>query len=406
MSYERFPSSVLTHFAAALMAAIVVAPAAAQSDRQRDDRAPQARQQRDQRDGDQRDRERRDLDQRDREQFERSQSRQDRQSGQDQRDRDQTARSSARQGRWLVQPQGWVTIAVDTDGDRRLDSTETIYYYDLQRARRSSAERRDAQRDRDRDEAQRDRDQAQRDRDRAQRDRDQARQERGEQRYRSDRPRSERSGASGQQPMMSAKHRRQNETRTITGTISSLKTFRLADGPRRQLAKLTTAEGQNVPVDLGRVEELQRLDLQSGDEITVTGQRSRVDDRKMFTARRIESGDTTITLGREQDRGLKRVQGEITNLKTTRFRRSDQEFQVARVDLKGGRSEQVILGPVQKLNELDLQPGDEVQMLVRRGRYNDQPALIADQIRAAGEVVRVTKPERRQLRTEESRRNN
>ncbi|REK12683.1 MAG: hypothetical protein DWQ37_11405 [Planctomycetota bacterium] len=173
--------------------------------------------------------------------------------------------------------------------------------------------------------------------------------------------------------------------------------IRLADGQQHLVAKVRTEGGQKQPVDLGRVSRVERLDLREGDRVTVVGTPARINDRSILAARRIEANGESVTLGREQDRGVKRVQGAVMNLRTARLRNLNAPFLVARLQLNGGRNQTVILGPKEKLRNLDIQTGDDLQMLVRRGTLNDQPALIAEQVRTNGQTVRVQRPRRDQL---------
>jgi len=205
----------------------------------------------------------------------------------DQRDRQGAQRRTDRRGSWRLQPQGWVTIAVDTDGDSRVDTSETIYYYDLQRARQASAQRKNDQRRQAQRRSDDSRYHAERPRADQRRQRRDAR--RGDPRQRM---------APQHRHMMAEKKRRQNETRTIRGEISQLKAFRLADGPEHQFAKLETSDGKKVPVDLGRVEQIQGLDLQEGDDVQMLVRRGRYNDRPALIVDQIRANDQLVRVSK------------------------------------------------------------------------------------------------------------
>ena len=307
---------------------------------------------------------------------------QQRQSQQDSRSRSQTQRQLQ------LDPLGRVVIGVDSDGDNRFEAIEAINYYELEMAKKRSAERRS--------QAGQQRDDRQQQFTRSQpmdQQRDSSRSMRSDQ----GRPSGQRSSQSQQPRQQMAK---------VTGTVTAIDTFRMVDGPKHLFAKIETKKGDQIPVDLGRAEQLQRLDIQDGDRITVYGTHTRMNDKRVVSARKVQVGDKSMMVGREKDRDLKRVQGEITRLFTRSFRGRDQQFDVAKVELNGGRMETVILGPANRLRNLDLQEGDTVQLLVRRGRYNDEPALIADQVRAGEQTVRVTEPEGRRFTAQQDRRRN
>jgi hypothetical protein len=249
-----------------------------------------------------------------------------------------------------LQPLGWVRVAVDYDQDDRFDAMETIYYYDLVQARDRSAQRRGQQ----------------------------ARQGR-------------------QDPFARSEPRQRQALRRISGQVADLRAIRLTGGDQQHIAKVQTHNGQTVPVLLGSAEQLSQLELQNGDQITVWGTGARINDRPVFAARRIQSGEQRVTVSTQPGRNLRRVRGQIASLRTTTFRGRDQQFQVARVELEGGPDRTVILGPQSRLEDLNLQQGDQVQLLARPGRLNDQPALIAQQIRAKDRTVQIEQPEGRRI---------
>lgn len=311
---------------------------------------------------------------------------QQRQGQQDSRNRSQDSRSSSQRSRQLhLDPLGQIVIGIDSDGDRRFESVEAINYYDLQLARKQSAQRRarsDQQGNRGPQQASRGRT--------TDAQGDSSRSMRGGQRQPTRQRESQRPQASQQMAK-------------VSGTVTELKTIRMVDGPKHRVAKIETKKGDRIPVDLGRVEQVEQFDLQDGDQITVYGKHTRINDKRMVSAQKVQAGDKTMKIGRERDRDLKRVQGEITKMFTRRFRGRDQQFDVAKVELMGGRTETIILGPADRLRDLDLQEGDTVQLLVRRGRYNDAPALIADQVRSGDRTVRVAEPEGRRFTMQQSR---
>ncbi|MEZ6092114.1 MAG: hypothetical protein R3C05_29740 [Pirellulaceae bacterium] len=272
-------------------------------------------------------------------------------------DRNEGGESESR-SQLRLDPLGQVVIGIDSDGDQRFETVEKISYYDLQNARKQSRQRMSR--------------------------------ETSQQQQTSNQQSFDQRQSDGRQMKQGTDNA---DVKKFSGTVTEVATFRLVDGPEHNFIKIKTKEGKRIPVDLGRIEDLKQLDLKDGDQITVFGKRVRVNDRKMICARRIEASGKTLDTGRERDRDLKRVQGEISKLMRKRFRSRDGEFTIAQVELNGGRTETVILGPTDRLRNLNLEKGDDVQLLVRSGRYNDQFALIADQVRAHGEIARVARPE-------------
>jgi hypothetical protein len=282
-----------------------------------------------------------------------------------------------------------VVIGIDADVDGRFDRVARVFYEDLRAAMEASRQR-EARRQRrlGRDEAARNEGSGARTA-RRQPDRRRRMAARGD----SDRtardsdrtPQRERARAAGQ---------RQPAKVRISGTVAEATTFRMAPQGEHRFAKLKTDAGRSVPVDLGRLSDLESLgQIKDGDQVTVIGSLARVNDRRIVRAERVRMGGETATIATSDDRDVKRVRGKIRALRTARFKGQDQPFQVARVDLRGGRNEVVILGPEDRLETIELESGDEVQLLVRRARYNGNPALVADQVRVDGQLAEISKPE-------------
>lgn len=369
-----------------MMSACLAVPAMAQQDQGR------------QRDSQQRDRQQdRDRDAQDRDSQYRGQQ------ARDSQDRDQRG---SQQARYRLNPMGQVIIGFDTDGDNRYDAFESVYYYDLERAIRSSAQRRAQEAQRRQGSGQQQFAQSQQRRQgqpQSQQSRQsQSQSQQGRQDPRSQQRQQAQQRQGGQQRQQGQQG--QQQLAKVSGTVTATSMFRLSDGPEHHFIKIETQDGNKIPVDLGRIDQVRKLDLEDGDKITVHGVRTRVNDKRILCARRIQVGDKTMSVGRERDRDLKRVRGEISSVSTKRFKGKDQEFEVAKVKLQGDRTETVILGPAERLKDLDLEQGDRVQLLVRSGRYNDEPALIADQIRSGNKSVNVSKPEGQRFQSRQAQR--
>jgi hypothetical protein len=253
-------------------------------------------------------------------------------------------RSQAQNKKQLV-PVGWVSVAVDYDNDNKFDGYETIYYYDLVDARNKSWQRRG--------------------------------------------PRSA-----------------HEEARTISGEISNLKSVNLSDGDEHRLAKIETEQGNTVRVDLGRTKKVQQLQLSDGDSVTIKARPARLNDKAMWVATSINSGGKSLSIERKDDRGLKRMQGTIEDMQTMDFKNKDGEFSIATVKTNGDKEKKVILGQTNKLNKLNLSQGDEVQLLVRRGRMNNEEICIAEQVRANGQMVQTPRPKGQKVRPADRNRQN
>lgn len=246
-------------------------------------------------------------------------------------------------------PEGWVRVGTDYDGDGRFDAVETIYVFDLEQARQSSANRRQG---------------------------------------------------GGRGPMMmgpgmagtSGGGSSQGRS-SIEGTIKQVRPLQMAGmSEEHLLARVETGGGRTAKVDLGPKSKLESLGLKEGSKVSVRGDRGTIDDRPILMARRVESGDKAVDVEMPDDRFLKRVRGKILSTRTVKFRNRDGEHVVAHLRARSGREATAILGPQSRLSELDLTQGDEVAILARPGSLNGRPALVAEQVRSKDRTVEIDRP--------------
>lgn len=280
-----------------------------------------------------------------------------------------------------VSPAGWIRVATDYDNDGIFDAIETLYIYDLERARQSSRERANRQ----------------------------AGDMRGSDRS-TDKERMgnmNRQGQDGQADRYAQTDRRQDDRRqddrtggmrtyeqrreSLTGKIQNLRSQSMAGMDSKNVfARIKTEEGRTATVCLGSQNKLKKLDLGEGDQITVEGVRGRVNDRTVLMARKITSGDEEVQVEMQDSRRMKRVRGEVVSKRNAKFRNQDEQHVVAKVRLISGKQETVNLGPKSKVEKLELSQGDDVSMLVRPGRVNGQPALIAEQVSSGDQSIEVS----------------
>jgi hypothetical protein len=267
--------------------------------------------------------------------------------------------NSKSQADYKLSPEGWVNIAVDYDNDGRFDSSETIYYYDLEKARDMSAGRK-------------------------------GRQEGSS--YRSSQQRDGMNYRSRSQQLRQ-KDGRMSAQKTITGDITELRDMQMTDEKFR-FARVESKDGEKTAkVCLGPKSNLYKLKLNEGDRITVKGRPGRINDKTMLMAEEVTAGDKKVSIDLPDSRKLKRARGEIISMREAKFKGFDEKHVVAKVELVSGKEETVNLGPVSKVDKLELEEGDDVSILARPGKVNGRPAMIAEQIEANKKVVKLPRPE-------------
>ena len=296
------------------------------------------------------------------------------QSDRDQQDRGQRQQQAQQQRsrqrdqqstNYRLQPRGWVTIGVDSDDDKQFDRYETIYYYDLQQAKQRSQQRRA-------------------DQGRANQGQRQQRDDRQMDRRQQDRRRTQQDGRRRQQAQQQQRVRLQGEV------VRRSKLDLVGDQDKDvAIAQLRTQDGRRVSAYLGALDRVRKLDIQQGDQITVEGVRSAINNQPFIIARRVSKDGQSITNPMPRRQDLRRCDGEIVNLRTATFKGRDGEFVVAKIRGSKDDKKTINLGRKDELKNLNLEEGDRITALVRDGRIGGEDAIIAQMVRANGKTADV-----------------
>mgnify|MGYP002624156839 CR=1 FL=1 len=336
-----------------LIVATLALPASGQSDRRSDEHDEQTKSHENARDQEKRDQKNRD------------------QENQTQRDRQRrsSATGDDTRQRYRLQPQGWIGVAYDYDNDGRYEHADYIYYYDLQQARKRSDRRaRDLQtmKDGERRTAQRgsaDRQRRQQAHSANRRNRQQVRltgevtnmgikdlhlgkDRQSDKEYRFAKIKTN-SGRSvrvmlGSEEKVSQLDIREGDQirvegvrckvndkeavlarrvsaggntitnelpprqkwRRVSGTIQRVRNTNEGRDTRHTVIQLRGSEQQ---VDLGPQDELQDLDLQEGDQITLLARPGQIDGQRFLIAQKIRANGEKIDVREATNRSLSRA---------------------------------------------------------------------------------------------------
>jgi hypothetical protein len=178
---------------------------------------------------------------------------------------------------------------------------------------------------------------------------------------------------------------------------------------KNKVVMLETQDGQRLIVDLGSTKDAQRMNIQSGDQISVRGEIVRIGDRPVLMARQVQAQGQTMQVQRQQQgmtrQQAKQVTGQIKRMKEVNFRGTDQTNQVVLLETQQGRQLAVDLGNVQNLQDFNLQQGTQIQVQGKPVRIGDRMVLLANQLEANGQTMRISHPQpqqRSQQRTSQS----
>lgn len=206
-------------------------------------------------------------------------------------------------------------------------------------------------------------------------------------------------------------------TRQTQGTITSTREVRARDG--RHLLAILEKDGDRLAVDLGDVGSARDLNLEEGDEVTVSGPRVKIGDRTILMAHQVRQDGRTHEIARtttsdnsqtasqqrrdEQSRQTERkpgrVVGKITMMRKVKVR--DSRRQVAQIRTDRGNTVVVDLGPAEEF-DADVQPGDEIEARGALTRSGETSVLVATRVKADDQTLEIPSSrsdrERRQRR--------
>jgi hypothetical protein len=230
----------------------------------------------------------------------------------------------------------WVFVTFDLDGDGRFDGYDYLYFSDFDAARRSSSSRQ------------------------GERDRSNARRQAAGRQYR------------------------------VEGILTDLKSIKLVSQEKpHQMAKLNTERGK-IKVDLGPANELTKLGLKEGDQISVFGSEGRINSRRILMASRVEGNGKSVAIERPvMTERLRSVAGRVVTTRTATPADSTLDHQLARLRTENGGWVLVDLGPKNFLQSIDVNNGDKLSVLGTPGSIEGEQVILAQRFELNGDVHQV-----------------
>ncbi len=176
----------------------------------------------------------------------------------------------------------------------------------------------------------------------------------------------------------------------LNGRIVRTKTVDVFDGQAQHLIVLVETEsGKQVAIDLGSPRHLPQEQITSGAQIRVDGKLVKIGDRQLIIAERAQINGQSIRLQRRQPE-FRQVSAEIQKLERVTVPGMQHPTVVALLQAQDGTQLTADLGAPRKVQELDLQEGDRVQVQGRVVRIRGGKILFADQVQANGRTVQLT----------------
>jgi hypothetical protein len=160
---------------------------------------------------------------------------------------------------------------------------------------------------------------------------------------------------------------------------------------RHVIARIETDDGQLQAVDLGPRNQVNQLQLQTGDWIAIRGVQGSINRKKMMMAMQIKTDDQQIRVDRPQAQRELRFAGEIQETTIRSVGQNRPNHLLARVELENKEQVVVDLGSNSMLNQnnIDISRNDDIVFLARPAKFAGKNLLSATQISVDGETYRV-----------------
>jgi len=180
------------------------------------------------------------------------------------------------------------------------------------------------------------------------------------------------------------------QRRRVSGEIQQAKKVQLPGIEDAMLVGVIAGDdGQTYLVNFGPASQLQKLDLKSGERISVNGEVYRGYHRPLLLAERVRYQGKRVPIEAFEDLEPQheQIQGELTKLQKVQIPGMKGAMLVGLVKTKQGQQVIVNLGSSEQTGELDLEEGTQVRMQGEGFEVGEQRVLFANQVRANGRTL-------------------
>ncbi len=204
----------------------------------------------------------------------------------------------------------------------------------------------------------------------------------------------------GQKPDQQAQM--QNK-RQITGEVLKEKTVKnKSTNTQDKVVLLKTQKGNQIVADLGPAKNLENIKIQSGEQIQLSGKVNRVSNRPVLFAEQVTANGQTVQIQRsDRPKSAKKkmdaaqpqqLSGQVIREKTVNLQGTNTEHEVVMLQTQDGKQVIADLGPVRNLENIKIEPGEQVQVKGNLARVSDQLVLVANQLTADGKTMQIDRP--------------
>jgi hypothetical protein len=187
-----------------------------------------------------------------------------------------------------------------------------------------------------------------------------------------------------QQKKMKDEAPKSSKEQTLSGKILKIKEVQTKGG-KHTVVQVQQAD-ETAVADLGKVKDLQSLNLKEGDQISVMGLMSKVGEKTVVMARSIDAAGKQMEISRERNK----ITGKIVDSRKVKIR--GIEHQMAMVDVPSRGKVAVDLGAADKF-KMDISKGKELIFSGLPVKVKGKALMMAQSVHRDEKTVQITRSE-------------
>jgi len=183
---------------------------------------------------------------------------------------------------------------------------------------------------------------------------------------------------------MKNKAPKSSKEQALSGKILKIKEVQTKGG-KHTVVQVQQAD-KTIVADLGKVKNLDSLNLKEGDQISVKGLMSKVGEQPVLMGRSIDAAGKQMEISRERNK----LTGKIVDSRKVKIR--GIEHQMAMVDVPNRGKVAVDLGPADKF-KMDISKGKELTFSGLPVKVKGKALMMAQSVHRDEKTVQITRPQ-------------
>jgi hypothetical protein len=183
-----------------------------------------------------------------------------------------------------------------------------------------------------------------------------------------------------------------------------------ATGKKNKVVLLKTEDGEYVAVDLGPTEQLEKVQVMTGEPTEARGRAVRIGDRPVLWADELMVGGETVAIERQGDQPQqaqtqtgqqqmdwsqsRQVKGDVVQEKKVKLQNTGNTITAVLLKTENNRYVVVDLGPTEQVRDAKIESGTQLEAQGQIVRVGDRLVLLADQVSVGGETMQIERTQK------------